>query len=278
MEGVLKQVFRERQMGNVMAYLPIKLLGIINTNPAEAANSQIAAYVLDNLEHIDYMSAGSLATACNVSKSSVSRFCRELSYEDFYHFQLDAIRYTRNHFQKFAIADETSEEELAGCYLDAVEANIEKMKAQLDEKMVWQIADDIAQCSNLLLLGNMQSGDIAYIMQHNLFVAGKSAVVSVNPSEQRQLVQRIGPDTVIIIFSVSGSFFECLGIPNLLEKRPEHVKLYCVTANPCFPIPSVVDGILDCGVENSLSGGNLCMELAANLLVLSYQKRTGNGR
>jgi DNA-binding MurR/RpiR family transcriptional regulator len=120
-------------MVNVMAYLPIKLLGIINTNPTESANSQIATYVLDNLEHIDYMTAGSLAVACNVSKSSVSRFCRELSYDDFYHFQLDAIRYSRNYFQKFAIADETSEESLVGCYLDAVKANIEKIKAQLNE-------------------------------------------------------------------------------------------------------------------------------------------------
>ena len=256
-----------------MAYLPVKLLGVINTTPVESTNRQIASYVLDNLEKIDFISAGSLAAACNVSKSSVSRFCRELDYEDFYHFQLDALRYTRNYFDKFKIEAEEGGT-LTECYLERARQSIEQMKTRLDDGQVRQLAADLVSHPHVILMGNMQSGDIAYILQHNLFIAGKPATVAVNLREQRMLLQDIKSHTLVIIFSVSATFFHYLDMPDLLKERPEGVKLCLITTHPLETIPDVVDLAVNCGGDSTLAGGNMNMEHVANLLVLHYQKLT----
>jgi DNA-binding MurR/RpiR family transcriptional regulator len=254
-----------------MAYLPIKLLGVINTNPVESTNRQIASYVLDNLEKIDFMSAGTLAAACNVSKSSISRFCRELDYEDFYHFQLDAVRYTRNFFDKFDL--DATDQDLVGGYLTRVQQNAEHLKQTLDNGVVLRLAEEIDACDRLVLLGNMQSGDIAYIMQHNLFIAGKTAVTAVNPPEQRQLLREAKAGTMVIVFSVSNTFFECLNAPDLLGKLPADVKLALITAHPLRAVPERVNTVINCKVDTSLAGGNLSMEMVANMIALAYQRR-----
>jgi DNA-binding MurR/RpiR family transcriptional regulator len=254
-----------------MAYLPIKLLGIINTNPVESTNRQIATYVLDNLEKIDFMSAGTLAAACNVSKSSISRFCRELDYEDFYHFQLDAVRYTRNFFDKFELDGE--DDALVQNYLSRVQRNVERLKNVVDNQTILQLAADIDTCEHLILLGNMQSGDIAQIFQHNLFIAGKNAVVAINPPEQRQLLRQAKSGTLVFVFSVSNTFFEALNAPDFLDKLPAEVKLVLITVHPLRPVSPRVDVTVNCNCDTSLAGGNLSMELVANMIALAYKRR-----
>lgn len=239
----------------------------------ESTNRQIASYVLDNLERIDFLSTGSLAAACNVSKSSISRFCRELGYEDFYHFQLDALRYTRNYFSKFEIKA-TEGRTLTDCYLERAQQNIGQLKTRLEDEKLQKLAADLVNYPHVILMGNMQSGDIAYILQHNLFIAGKATTVAVSLREQQMLLQDIKPNTLVIVFSVSATFFHCLNMPDLLNSRPKGVKLCLVTIHPLEAIPDTVDIVINCGGDSTLAGGNMNMEHVANLLVLYYQKLT----
>lgn len=71
-----------------MSNIRIQLLNIINRESPDSMNFIIAQYILENLERKKVVSTKELADECKVSKSSISRFCRKLGYEDFLELQI----------------------------------------------------------------------------------------------------------------------------------------------------------------------------------------------
>jgi len=63
--------------------LSIILLTQIASQPNDTTDSQIAYYILNHLDDIQNDSISELAMKCNVSNSSISRFCRNIGLNDF---------------------------------------------------------------------------------------------------------------------------------------------------------------------------------------------------
>ena len=67
-----------------MSNIRIQLLNVINRESSDSMNFIIAQYILENLDRRKVITTKELADNCNVSKSSISRFCRKIGYEGFY--------------------------------------------------------------------------------------------------------------------------------------------------------------------------------------------------
>lgn len=67
----------------------ILLWGIYQTEPSHSVNHMIAETILKNIFSIKNISSGTLASMCNVSKTSITRFCRDMGYESFSELRID---------------------------------------------------------------------------------------------------------------------------------------------------------------------------------------------
>jgi Transcriptional regulators len=74
---------KEKTQGSTLAKLPYILLELINNESPESVDYIIARYILDHLTELSGASIQDISDACEVSKSTLSRFCRKAGLEDF---------------------------------------------------------------------------------------------------------------------------------------------------------------------------------------------------
>lgn len=256
-----------------MINLGTTLLGIINTTSYHSTNHQIATYVLENLERLDYLSEPEMARACNVSKSSINRFCKELGYESFARFQADVLRFRRRNNCKYVLgADDVRnpDDTLLRNYCASVARNTGLLAANVDDAALEQVARDLDRYDEVMVIGEMQSGDVAYAFQHNLFEAGRVVTANVYAKEQRELLGRLGPGALVIVFSLFGHFFRRVCEEPGQLSRSEGTKVCWITSCPTMAPDMEVDLVIDCGLGKNLAAGNLAMEMVANAIVMHY--------
>ncbi|MCQ8274893.1 hypothetical protein NF437_10430, partial [Streptococcus suis] len=63
--------------------LPVVFLWILACEKNGSKNSIIASYILEHLEYMKDIGIQKFAEDCNVSTSSISRFCRDVCLESF---------------------------------------------------------------------------------------------------------------------------------------------------------------------------------------------------
>ena len=77
--------------------LPVVLLAELAAGRSDSTNCRIASYLLAHVQEAEDLGVEQLAAACYVSKSSISRFCREIGLEDFTELR-DLLRHLINSF------------------------------------------------------------------------------------------------------------------------------------------------------------------------------------
>lgn len=256
-----------------MINLGTTLLGVINTTSYHSINHQIATYVLENLERFDYLTEPELARACSVSKSSVNRFCKELGYESFARFQADVLRFRRRNHYKYELGPEDvrdPDRTLTENYCASVARSAGLLARNVDDAVLEELARDLDRYEDVVVVGEMQSGDVACSFQHNLFEAGRVVTANVYNKEQRELLERLSPGTLVIVFSLFGHFFPRVLDAEGAPPRPEGVKLCWITSSPEMGPAAPADVVVDCGLGKNLAAGNLAMEMVANAIVMHY--------
>lgn len=214
-----------------------------------------------------------MAAACHVSKSSVSRFCQELGYDGFSRFRTDVLRYRRQNHFKYELGEQDvcdPHATLFANYCSSVACNVEQLSQQVDDAQIARLACEINDYDQVVVAGEMQSGDIACAFQHNLFEAGKVVRSLVTTSQLSQVQGSVAPGSLLIVFSLFGHLFRRLDEGAVPWHKPHGSKVWLITSNLAGAVPSAVDEIIDCGLGKNLAAGNLAMELIANGVVMHY--------
>ncbi len=86
-----------------MNRLLIRLWGVLEDEDQESINYQIASTLVKNIASIKHTSSAALADFYNVSKPSISRFCKNLGYEDFYDFRAELNQYCPDRGLKYQL-------------------------------------------------------------------------------------------------------------------------------------------------------------------------------
>lgn len=251
-----------------MKRLPILLLGLINSEPNDTVNYNIAYYLLNHIDHMDAMNIGDLAKQCNVSKATVSRFCRELGFESFYEMRADFAETTEEGLI-FTARDMTDTE-----FLDDVKAFADQMLRNVPERKLDQLADMINQYKNVVIMGHIQSGNAALMLQHDLLnMTGHVVQVLNRPSEQMSFFEDVEKPTLVILFSIHGRFFLDLYGRNQVPRLPAQSAV-CMITTEC---PSLsyggIDLHLDTGTGNDYASGNLSLILLERIITLRCRSR-----
>lgn len=253
---------------NGMNRLMIRLWGILDGENSNSINYQIAKVLMDNITSIEHTSSSSLAELCNVSKPSISRFVKDLGYDDYYDFRAEINHYYPDRGAKFFDCENEDADNYADKYLDNVVLKVEIMKRNEVQEQIIKLADDIMRYKYVYLMGNMQSGTTASNLHYNLHVIKKNIQAITSLSERKEVLENLKADSLVVIFSVSGEYYHAFYTENSIPVPPPKTKVWMVTTNPALHNIAGVDELINCKTGNSLAGGNICLELIANQLAM----------
>lgn len=210
-----------------MAYygkLPVVLLSEIASSKEDSCRCAIAAYLLSRTG--ERLSVDEIARDCFVSRSAVSRFCRDIGLEDFDELR-DLILHAESTFR--TVAPEKSGRERADLIAKEASNGIFDAASTLDYAALARLTDDVCAADRIACFGLLKAETAAISLQCDLAMLGKRAFTKVSYRDQTDCIARSREGDVIVIFSYRGIFFEYGLPPGILDGKG---KIWVVTGNP----------------------------------------------
>lgn len=219
---------KENVRGSYLGKLPYILLELLNNESPDSVDYIIAKYILDNIKKLRGTSIQEISDACEVSKSTLSRFCRKAGLEDFQEMkeELNAVKLVSS--RKFDVPLVDSEGKR---YLQRVSEQALKLDEALDYQQIDKLAREIDERKNVLLLGSMQAMNPAVNLQQDMLFYNKVVRVPSRFSLQMSAIERAKKDDLLICFSNSGLFFERLFETQGGMKKLNELRIWMITGN-----------------------------------------------
>ena len=183
--------------------LPIVLLSETASGKEDAYNCRIAAWLLGHLG--ENITAEQIAKECFVSKSAVSRFCREVGFEDF--TELKELLAASGKTFESANADAPVETQ-AQIVTDRAAESLRMVAETIDYRAVKELTAAIRKAGRIACFGLLKAETAAMNLQSDLVMLGKNALTKVSFREQMDFLAAAGEDDLIIIFSYKGIYFD----------------------------------------------------------------------
>lgn len=228
--------------GKNMFNLMIILLSTINSEPIDSNNYKIAKFLIENIHDLEDITLTDLAKQCYVSNSSISRFCRDIGLNDFNALKSQVARFAIEHEHAKKKYDFKSFEASSLCksYILSVMDNLKSLYNSVIEEDIQNLVKDIYQYKKVAAFGYMQSENIALNLQFDLQTSGKILFTCIKFINQVEYIQNADEETLIIIFSESGTYFDRVfqrskPFKNLKVKP----KIYMITSNFNIFLPYV---------------------------------------
>lgn len=246
----------------------IRLWSMMDGEDSNSINYQIANTLVNNMSSIRQTSCSALAKLCSVSKPSISRFSRELGYDDFYEFRAELSTYYSEDGKKYNVPE--AAEGCRGFYLDSIRNNLDVLSSQEINQKIELLVEDIHQYKKVYLLGNMQCGCTAANLQYNLRLVKKDIFAVGWLTGQREILENLKPGTLVVIFSSTGGFLKTIYPGNKEVEKQAGTKIWMITTNQKLLPGELVDETINTKTGEDLAGSNICLELIGELIALTY--------
>ena len=210
-----------------MAYygkLPVVLLSEIASSRQDSYRCAIATYLLSRMG--ERLSVDEIARDCFVSRSAVSRFCRDIGLEDFDELR-DLILNAEKTFK--ALAPEGGHRERAELLAREASGGIADAVSSLDYGALERLTDDICAAERIACFGLLKAETAAISLQCDLVMLGRRALTKVSYRDQMDHIARSRETDLILIFSYRGIYFEYGLPPEVLEGKG---RVWVITGNP----------------------------------------------
>lgn len=257
-----------------MFNLLIILLSAINSESKGSNNYRIAKYLIENINNLENLTLTELAKNCFVSNSSISRFCKDIGLNDFNTLKNQLAIYPIEHHNAKTKYDYHGYNPNSVClsYIQSVINNLNVLYNEAFEQNIFNLVNDIYNYKEVASFGYLHSQNIALNLQYDLQTSGKIIYTCLKYTEQAEYIKNANKDTLIIIFSESGTYFDRVfnrtkPFKNL-KNRP---KIYLVTASKDIHYP-YIDNYIRCITHNDYSSRPYPFMIVADLLCIQYAK------
>ena len=210
-----------------MAYytkLPIVLLSEIAAAREDSYRARLASYLLSRMGQS--LSVDEIATDCFVSKSAVSRFCREIGLEDFGELK-ELLAKTDRNFE--LVLENAQPEDRAGEFIRLAAEAMDQCASTLDYAELSRLVRLISQAQRIACFGLLKAETAAINLQSDLTMLGKRALTKISFKDQMDFLAQSEESDLVIIFSYQGIYFE-YDLP--AEIREGKGQVFVVTGNP----------------------------------------------
>ena len=206
--------------------LPIVLLSEMASGKEDSYNCRIAAWLLGHLG--ESISAEQIARECFISKSAVSRFCREVGFEDFTELK-DLTAASEKTFVSLSAFDPI--ETMSRSLTEQAADSLRLVAETIDYEALDALTAAIHKARRIACFGLLKAEAAAINLQSDLVMLGKNALTKVSFREQMDFLTSAGEDDLIIIFSYRGIYFD-YDLP--ANVRGCKAGIWIVTGNPAI--------------------------------------------
>lgn len=254
-----------------MAKIRGSLTAIMNAEEISSTYYRIAQYLLANNYLVTRVSIQDVAENCYCSKSTISRFCRKLGYEDFYELNLDLYSSTQKSQDKFNKYIEGNFNQNKDAYFADVVSCIKMAEHHINEDDITSFINALTIHKKVGIFGNLQSHVVAENFQMDLGLCRKIITASTLPEHQKQYIQNADNETLIIIISCSGTYFRNqINLSTYAkDKKPTFMLL---TSNKKAKQISLYDKVIFLPCENNYPSQPRIIDLFLNMAAVAYAK------
>ncbi len=257
-----------------MFNLMIILSSAINSEPIDSNNYKIAKYIIEHIHELEDITLTELAKNCYVSNSSISRFCRAIGFKDFNTLKIQVARfasenkYAKEKFQFKPFNDQS----VCQSYILSVIDNLNHLYQPSLDKEIQQLVNDIAHYQKIAAFGYLQSENIALNMQYDLRTNNKIIFSCIKFVDQVEYIQKADKNTLIIIFSESGTYFDrVFQRTKPFKNTKDKPKICMITANANLSLP-YVDQMITCHSRNDYASHPYPLGVIADLICIQYAR------
>ncbi|MCB2362346.1 MurR/RpiR family transcriptional regulator [Clostridium estertheticum] len=258
-----------------MSKLRASLTAIINSENEDSINYRVAYYLLKNNYIINRISIQDIANNCYCAKSTISRFCHQLGYTDFYQLNQDLYISTSKNENKFNYYIEGSYNENKSKYFNDLYTCLKFAEDNIKEEDVNLLVEDLLKYRNIGIFGKLQSQSVAELFQSDLGLCRKIITASTLPNNQKIFIKNATENTLIIIVSSSGAYFR-----NYIElsKYPKNKKpkFYLITANEKMFNSNLYDKVIYLPSNKNYASQPRIIDLFLNIVAINYAKHAFN--
>lgn len=192
-----------------MGSLIIRLLTIINTEDIHSTNHHIAKTFLKYYDQIKTNSIDEMARLVNVSKSTLSKFAREIGFDSYIHLK-DEAKFSENKYQNKYNYLSNIESYMTSNdyedYFDMIKEDIVCLKDNVDLSAIDRLVEDLMRYKEVAIFGLLFSESAAIDLQYKLAYNHKFTTTYQDDLKQEEYIRNADEDTLLIILTNSGNF------------------------------------------------------------------------
>lgn len=185
--------------------LPVVFLGVVASEKSGSTNSAIASYILEHIDEVKDLGIKEMAGKCHVGTGSISRFCKDIGLRDFAELR-ELLRSGDENFEPYS-PEGTPRERLEE-YGTKVNHSISMAAGTLSVRKLGELCRDLRTYEKVALFGLLKAECAAVNLQGDLWLMGRNAYTNVSYEQQISYISQAGKDTLILIFSYTGAYFE----------------------------------------------------------------------
>lgn len=267
-----------------MPILQSRLTTILNKEKRDSVDYYIALNMLEHLMELSDLSISQIAELCAVSKSTVSKFVRELGFDDYADFRIEARlmhekdTYTKEQGLTINITDFVMQNGLKE-YQKILFQDIQSLFEEIDYDKIKSVAKMIHDYKKVAAFGDSYSETAALNLQHKMSYYRKMIYTTIHDQKQTEYIEHANEDTLIIIFSNRGKYISTY---QLLDGHPEKecfnqtkAKVILITSNRELLLDERIDTTILYRHSTIIQNHPVLYQMIIELIAVEYQKMYG---
>ncbi|MDD3360773.1 MAG: MurR/RpiR family transcriptional regulator [Hespellia sp.] len=267
-----------------MPVIQSRLTAILNKESPDSVDYYISSNMLDHLMELSSMSISEIAEMCAVSKSTISKFVRELGFDDYADFKIDAKlihekdQYTKEKGITINITDFMLQNGVEA-YQKALFQDIHNLFEEIDYEKVRNVASMIHDYKRVAAFGDAYSETAALNLQHKMKYYRKTIYTTTHDRKQTDYIEKADTDTLIIIFSNRGRYISNY---QMLDGYPEKecfehtkAKIILITSNEEMAKDSRIDEAITYRHSTIIQNHPVLFQMILEIIAIEYQKQYG---
>lgn len=255
-----------------MGSVTYKLLDYINSATKEDINYEIATIMLKNFSKVKEMNITDIAELCFVSPATISRFFRQLGFDNFSEFkEIASFNYPlqKDYSNKLIEVGTDNIKEAVEEYTKSLTNNINYALDNLDYEVLDRVIKAINESEKVGYFGAQFLQSVGKHLQSKLILMDKYIEAYSFYEKQLKCARNLNKDSLAIIVSVEGSyFFKYMDIVESIKESG--AKIVVITQNKNSKLADMADELLICGNSNSNNEGRTIVFYLIELLAFRY--------
>ena len=244
-----------------MGILYTRLSSITGEMSPESIEHHIARVMLEHIHQLNNISIGAMADLCSVSKSTISKFVKQLGFEDY------------KEFKDYILQKGTEE------YLDVLFSDIRYLFFNTDSKKIEHLVTLIHDYEEVAAFGEGYSETAALNFQHKMSFYQKFIYTTTNDRKQVEYISHAKENTLLLIFSNSGRYIsEYTHLTDAPSKKcfeETKAKVVLFTSNSEMEKDPRVDLCIDWEYKDLVQNHPVLYQLLIERIAIAYQNKYG---